>query len=223
MFLRRLQQVIYFNGHIHHQTANSCFVVNLTEKFDPNLSYFILGIHPWHIEDHDLNLLTSLIKKYKDHQNFAGIGEIGIDRSIKSPLLKQIEYFTSQVKLAKEIGIQCLTIHSVRAHSDIMNILKKENYTGSLLIHDYRSNIETYDQYQKNWNTYLSFGKSLINSTKSEKLFPKINKNKIILETDDDKDLCISKVYNKATQLLSMNNNRLNMITTQNFQDFLHR
>lgn len=169
---------------------------NIDEIAIENNKYYTVGIHPWHVNS---EFIIEKIKKVCERSNVLAIGEIGIDRAIDIPIEKQTDYFIKQLQLAITLN-KPVVIHSVKAYSDVLAVLKKTKPIIPIIFHDYNDTFQTYKQLIK-YNTYFSFGFRLMNITsKAYRTFKKIDIERIFLETDTY-ILSIEEVYNKAAKI----------------------
>lgn len=98
--------------------------------------FYCLGIHPWYIDEHslaDLELLRGQLGKA--NEQCVGVGECGLDR-LRGSLHQQMPWFETQVRIAAEYQ-QTLVIHSVKAHDEVVAVLKAAKWTGKALIHGF--------------------------------------------------------------------------------------
>jgi TatD DNase family protein len=87
--------------------------------------YATVGIHPHNVTTLDDNLYAELALLCKNSKVVA-YGEIGLDfvKKYAAPHI-QLDHYGRQVRLAKKTGLP-LVIHDREAHSEILDILKKE-------------------------------------------------------------------------------------------------
>ena len=170
----------------------------------PKNSNFCIGAHPWFIEKINLQELSKEISIYVNHKKFFGIGEIGLDKALNTPIDKQKEVFESQINLAKKLKTNII-IHSVRSYNEIYQCLKKTKFDNKVIFHDYNSSLETTIQFQKVYDVYFSFGSSLFRkNSKTPNLLKNISIEKILLETDSQHTFDIDSVYNRASKILGI-------------------
>ena len=98
--------------------------------------FYCLGIHPWYIDEHGPEDLQRL----RDHlatanEQCVGVGECGLDR-LRGSLSEQMPWFEAQVKMAAEYQ-RTLVIHSIKAHDEVVEVLKAANWTGKALVHGF--------------------------------------------------------------------------------------
>lgn len=210
----------FIDIHTHHLEKDdntfSIYDLSITQNEISEKRYISVGCHPWDIENYDLLLMKKTLEKVVSKENVLTIGECGFDRLIKTPIMKQIAAFNLHIKMAKEFN-KPLIIHCVKAYSDLLEILKKENYNGKFILHNFNGNRFQIDSFLK-FNSFFSFGKGLKNpSSKFVESLKYISVDKILLETDDS-DYSISQIYFFASDLLNIPIEDLKRIMKQNFK-----
>lgn len=210
-----------FDAHTHMQKPHSCYIVDLNKNFNPNDYYFALGLHPWDIEEASLEQVFKEIIKYKEHPNFAGIGEIGLDRAKMKNWDDQVRVFTKQIHWAKKNDINRIILHSVKAYSDILEILRKLSFEGSLMLHDFRGNTQVFDQFNSKYKTYYSLGKHFTNRKDGKQLLSTLPLNQLLIESDIDNEQTLTQNYNYIAEILNIEVSELVSIVHKNFKGFL--
>lgn len=109
--------------------------------------FFAVGIHPWFVSDFSLEELE-ILKNYLEDAKCLAIGEIGLDFSIKHKATQaiQTEVFTRQCSIA-QIHHRPVSIHAVKCHNDMLQILKSVGVTG--VIHGLSASKEICQHYLK--------------------------------------------------------------------------
>ncbi|QCI28232.1 TatD family hydrolase [Caminibacter pacificus] len=142
--------------------------------------YFAVGFHPVDIDKYDEKLITCFIT----HPKCVAVGEIGLDYHwVKEPekRQKQIELFHRQIEIAKEynkpiiVHIRDATEDSVKvieAHPDIKGVFHCYNAAHHLL--------KFSDRFYYGIGGVITFK----NARKLLEVFPKIPKDRVIIETD---------------------------------------
>ena len=119
-------------------------------------------------------------------QHNVPIGEVGLDWHPKWKATRhaQIEVFERFMTIAEELN-RPVVVHCVRAHHEILRLLKRHPKT-TLYLHDYRGNSAISAQYLR-YNTY--FGLSILHwSTRTNELIKNIPVDRLLIETDE----CVS-------------------------------
>jgi len=152
--------------------------IELAQKYDD--IYFAVGFHPVDIDKYD----EKLIKEFINHPKCVAVGEIGLDYHwVKEPEKreKQIELFHRQIELAKDynkpiiVHIRDATEDSVKViekHPDIKGVFHCYNAAEQLL--------KFADRFYYGIGGVITFK----NARKLVNVFPKIPKERVIIETD---------------------------------------
>ncbi len=150
--------------------------------------YFAVGVHPYDLNDFDLNFL----KEYINHPKCIAVGECGLDyyrlpkdsKEKEEEKKAQKEIFKIQIDLAREYK-KPLIVHIREASKDSLDILKEQNAkeVGGVL-HCYNASeilLELSDD-----GFYFGIGGVITfkNAKKLVEILPKIPKDKILFETD---------------------------------------
>ncbi|PIP96502.1 MAG: hypothetical protein COW00_10255 [Bdellovibrio sp. CG12_big_fil_rev_8_21_14_0_65_39_13] len=204
------------------QNEDVITVLNLDKDFQkPNDRYFTVGIHPWWIEEVNRDEALKTMIQLAQDKNFICFGEMGIDRAIEVSLDTQIKVFEVQLELASEYSPHFVIIHCVRAFNEILGAVKRTNYKGTLIFHDYNASEEITKELLAH-DYCLSFGRHLFNdSTKAYKQFKNIPVENIFLECDDWKDMTIQEIYQKASEIKGMEVENLKMAIHKTFEKIL--
>ncbi|MBI9073470.1 MAG: TatD family hydrolase [Melioribacteraceae bacterium] len=218
----KLREDHYIDIHTHNPsesknviTVQNKFVENIIMDNEPMNTLFSFGLHPWHIGNKsELAIMT--LKEVVKLDEVIAVGEIGLDKNIDFPLEKQIEFFDQQILIAKSVN-KPVIVHCVKSYSDIIKIKKELAEEMPWIIHGFNSSKETAEQLIKH-NCYLSFGHLLLteNST-SSKVLSEIDINRIFFETDES-EYSIIDIYKKASQLLSVSEEKLRNVIITNFE-----
>jgi TatD DNase family protein len=170
---------LLINPSIHQESWKT--LLELRNKFT-NIKIG-LGLHPCFISDHHIEHLP-LLEQTLISEEVNIIGEIGLDKRYFENYLTQQIYFTEQLSIAQSLKLPVI-IHSVRAHTDIIQILKNMGFTQGGIIHAFYGSLEEANQ-------YLTLGFKLgigglvtyPKNTKLHKVIKHLPKNAIVLETD---------------------------------------
>jgi len=152
--------------------------IDLSEKYDE--IYFAVGVHPVDIDKYEDSLLINHI----NHPKCVAVGEIGLDYHwVKEQTQrdKQIKLFHKQIEIAKTynkpiiVHIREATEDSVKvldSHPDIEGVLHCFNASEALL--------KFKDRFYYGIGGVITFK----NAKKLLNVFPKIPKNRVVIETD---------------------------------------
>jgi TatD DNase family protein len=209
----------FIDIHTHRlvKDENTFSILNISLPCNeiPERIYISTGWHPWFIEPFDLCQIKNTLERVAASQNILALGECGLDRSVKTPFKKQVEVFRAHLTVAKMLE-KPLIIHCVRAYSDLLEMLKKEKYTGKIVLHNFNGNRHQIDSFLK-LNTFFSVGKQLRNRySKLNESLPYLPPERIFLETDDS-IFKIIETYSLASDLLHIPLNDLKSQIKQNF------
>ena len=188
----------FINLHTHKNSNNpeNIDVVNQYPfEIDESIQYYSTGIHPWKINENNIDQELSLIESHLKLPNCIALGECGIDKRIETDLNLQIEVFEKQILLANKHN-KPIIIHCVAGFQEVIAIKTKLNVNVPMIIHGFSKNIQTANQLLKA-GLYLSFGKYLMQNPDLQQVFEQIPLDKIFLETDSS-DYKIEEVYTKA-------------------------
>lgn len=206
-------------ANIHHHSPHQSGIWSIQNKdhdFDSanTLFNYSFGIHPWHINQktylQDIDSLKIASKK----KHVLAIGECGIDRLCSTPLPIQKETFIHHIVWANMIA-KPLIIHCVKAHQEILQILKEYPCHVPVIFHGYNNN-ETIAKQILKAGYYLSFGKSLFKPS-MELIFNKLPLEHIFLETDNE-DCSIQSIYSQACMIRNISLNQLCRQIQKNIQ-----
>ena len=148
-----------------------------------------IGWHPWYIsKDITATEIDSIMLKFKSliMSNDLPIGEVGLDWHPKWSDTRewQLEIFERFLQFAKEFK-RPIVVHCVRAHHEILRLLKKYPRT-KLYLHHYQGSPQVSAQYFR-YNTY--FGLPILQwSNRENELIKSIPKDRLLIETDS----CVS-------------------------------
>jgi len=157
-------------------------VLEIKRDYDAVIPSF--GVHPWHVE----TLSDSWEKRLESYLQLipAGIGEIGLDFTDRSPSQEvQESVFRIQLAMAKGLGLP-VSIHIRKAWESFIGILKELGpLPGGGLIHSFSGSADMVPLFER-YNLYISFSGSLTNpsSKKVHRALQAVSFNRILLETD---------------------------------------
>lgn len=200
----------YIDLHTHRQkNQNVLEIKNIFAqdfpKAIPGFPYSI-GIHPWHIENLNLDDCFQQIIDSTTDKNMLFIGECGLDRSIKLDFAIQEECFKSQIQIAENCS-KPLIIHSVRAYNDLFRIKKTVKSSVPWIIHGYNGNLDVTLALVTN-GFYFSVGDRLLNDPKKNECLKHIPNDKLFFETDESLT-SIEEIYYHASLILEKDKNEL--------------
>ncbi|MGZ3807349.1 MAG: TatD family hydrolase, partial [Bacteriovorax sp.] len=166
------------------------------------------GIHPWNVLspfDQKKSEDEFLLLKQKWHPGILAIGECGLDRRREglADIEEQMRVLEWHMDWAQETH-RPLILHCVKAESDLLGALKKKNYRGKILLHDFGGNLDHAKAFL-HYDAYFSFGKSLFRKDgKAASVFLGIPKERLFLESDNHENHTLLEIYQKAQEILNL-------------------
>ena len=196
--------------------------VELAQKYDD--IYFGVGFHPVDIDKYDEKLITCFI----NHPKCVAVGEIGLDYhwvKEKEQQEKQKEYFKKQIELALKYN-KPVIVHVREATNDTYDIIKEYPEIKGVF-HCYNAAHQLLDFKDR---FYYGIGGVITfkNARKLVEVFPKIPKERVIIETDApyltphpfrgkrNEPMYTIYVRDKIAQLWGVSPEEVEEITTQN-------
>lgn len=208
--------------HTHKYRENTRIIVSVDLrkiKEIPN-TLFCAGAHPWWSTDLDINEIKIKLDKLINHKYFCALGELGLDKA-KNNWTEQVELFKWQLDYAQENNIQNLILHCVRAHNEVLSIIKAYKVNFNLLWHDFNANEQVVLQLLKH-DSYFSIGPSLLkNNSKINASIQSIPIERLLFESDCLEHLDLMKIYQKASRLLKIQLQDLISIANKNLDRFI--
>ncbi len=188
-----------------------------------------LGTHPWFVVDPVLEA-TELERTIKVNR-LSAIGEIGLDYYVNESKPRperdiQQASFDNQLAIASQAHLPVI-IHSVKAHNDIIAILKRyPSVTG--VIHAFNGSYELAQQYL-NLGFSLGIGPILLRSKNTRVTVGKIPLESLLIETDapymsnaNNPLLNLIDVANTIASVKKITLQEVGLQTTQNAQSLFH-
>ena len=217
-----MPQFPYINIHKHGQnlTKNelairSIFASDIHEVVGKWKGTLSIGLHPWHVDEANIEVQLAFVEEVSNHKSVVAIGEIGLDSLTSAPFELQKEAFANQLRIATSVN-KPVIVHCVKAHSDIISIVKREQFKGKVIFHGFNQNEQIAEQLLKN-GFYLSFGHALMNEhSNAPKIFRDIPEDRFFLETDEA-DIDIKKIYKKAAELKGIDIIDLKKLVSKNY------
>ena len=195
----------YFNLHTHEFTGQKNVLELINQyplDFDSTIPYYSIGIHPWRINEANIENELAIIESKLNSEKCLAVGECGLDKKIEIDFDLQMKVFEMQLQLAEKYK-KPVVIHCVGAFQELIAIKKRFNISVPLIIHGFSKKAQTAQQLIEN-GFYLSFGKSLLRNPKLEAVFQSIPNDRFFLETDAIKE-GIEQVYILAAKYKKLN------------------
>jgi TatD DNase family protein len=182
---------------------------------DFSTGFFSVGIHPWQLEEGNIDKLKQQFQNSLKNTHVIAIGEAGLDKAIKTPLEEQISVFRMQIEMAEE-NKKPLIIHAVRVFGEIIQLRKTTKAKTVWIVHGFRGGQETARQLL-NHGISLSFGAALLKE--NEKLISALQivpNEQLFLETDEC-NCNIEEIYQKAANYRNQSLDALKSVIFANF------
>ncbi|MFC2129346.1 TatD family hydrolase [Bacteroidota bacterium] len=194
----------FVNIHAHRLASfpDEWVLTNLLVQDYPPDGYeeaqYSVGLHPWHIEKADTDLLLKKVELATENTKVLAIGETGLDKVIKTPLDQQIKVFEAQVNMAEQYDLAVI-IHLVKAFNELKEFIKVHHPSAPMVIHGFRGGRKLADELLNN-GFYISLGAALLNSEKLQEVAMSVPLTRLFLESDED-DIHIHDLYKKVAEL----------------------
>ena len=178
-----------------------------------------LELHPWSGEE-----WNPQFAKLARQPEFAGIGEVGLDRlKGKLPLAEQISIFSSAACLAQELN-KPLIIHCVKCFSELLQLYKSLKWQVPTVIHYFCGKLELAQQLWRDTHFVLSLPPKIYCQ---QKLLDFLRDNaayhhRFVLETDDPHQGNIEQHYRIMANALDMELETLQKLMTEQFERLFH-
>ncbi len=202
----------YFNLHTHEFSAQKN-VLELVNQypldFDSNIPYYSIGIHPWRINEANIENELAIIESKLNSEKCLAVGECGLDKKIEIDFNLQIRVFEMQLQLAEKYK-KPVVIHCVGAFQELIAIKKRLKISVPMVIHGFSKKAQTAQPLIEN-GFYLSFGKNLLRNPQLEAVFQSIPNDRFFLETDAIKE-GIEQVYILAAKYKKLNIEELQLL-----------
>lgn len=197
----------YIDIHAHDKMSRSsvfCLPSVFIQKIEVREAMntpFSCGLHPWHLNDINVEDELNSLRMLSGNEMLRAIGECGLDRNVSVNIELQKRVFIEHIKIANHHQ-KPLIIHAVKSFSDFLNILNSETITSKWIFHGFNANKVIANKLLKYENVYFSFGSALLKErSKTSEVFKALPMNRIFLETDEGND-SIESIYQRAASLL---------------------
>ncbi|MBC7714366.1 MAG: TatD family hydrolase [Rhizobacter sp.] len=194
------------DSHSHRANSGIQIIVNV----------HTLAVHPWELKiPFDKKSFDKEWEKIKlTTEKIYAIGECGLDRVHEgiADIEDQKYVLSKHFELASERKLPII-LHTVRAYSDLLGMLKSNKFHHPIMLHAYGGNEHEMHELLK-YPTYFTYGKRLFNTDKMLKITPI---DRLLLETGDQDEYSIGDIYKKAAESLGINQNDLEAQLEKNF------
>lgn len=195
-----------------HSPGRTLGIYNLGIHEIPSSGIYSMGLHPWYLDgnwEKDIEILT---KKLEDLRILA-VGECGFD-GIRGPdLAIQKAAFEAQAAIAKSLGLPII-LHCVKGLHLLQGFLKK--HSQAIIWHGFNLHPDSAKNLLGH-PVYFSFGKHILSAGSPAQTWLKICPlDRVFFETDNS-DLRIETIYQQASLILGLPNERLKEIALENW------
>jgi TatD DNase family protein len=215
----------FFDIHTHQKCKDEIVCIRniiidntTTVNIDKN-KYYSAGIHPWYLPENNNDALQYLEELLQEKMLLA-VGEIGLDFKQKvlqnNSKKKQIEVFLQQIELAEKYQ-KPIIIHCVKAWDELLKIKAKSRHQLPWIIHGFSKNKRLAAQLLKA-GFLLSYGANIFKSKANAEALSSSPLNSILFETDEQSEIDIRKIYQKAARILDLDPNELGNQIKENFE-----
>lgn len=186
-----MPSMIEFAQNAKKSNINILAVTTTPKAYEKEIDYFhsyenikvALGLHPQLVSERYNEL--PLVEKYIE--NAAYIGEIGLDynRQFYSSKNKQIDVFENIIKWCSSKGGKVISIHSVHADKNVLDILEKYDCTknNKCILHWFSGSLSQLHRAVK-MGCYFSINEMMTQSINGRKLISNIPIDKVLIESD---------------------------------------
>jgi len=163
---------------------------------DKNI-YGAFGIHPWFIDSVQAGFDKRLEDLLKTNSKYM-VGEIGLDK-YKPDMEKQIDVFQKQFDIAIRLHLTVF-LHCVGAWDKILHVLKqyKQSDLPIIVLHDFKANEKITEKLLQYKNIFFSLGKNVVYDRFCR--IDKIPNDRILVETDGDKNIILKNIVDKISK-----------------------
>lgn len=185
--------------------------------FEPKADQsYSVGLHPWDLDQATGRRWLEKLESQVNHPQVLAVGECGLDRSLETPIDRQLDYFLSQVELADKYA-KPLILHAVRSYSDLLQLKKQRPTSTPWILHGYQGNAETTKQLSR-LGFCFSIGTALLNDRdKLNQSLAAIPADQLFFETDES-TVNIESIYIFAAKQLNIPLQKLQQQVFDNFQ-----
>ncbi len=219
MTSKELSPANFINIHCHGLSSEKCIY-----SYNPGINdlakdtLFSVGLHPWSISTNlieNYQLMSEVHQRAQD-KNCLMIGESGLDRLRGASLDLQEEFMREHIKISEDLK-KPLILHNVRALDLILKLQRQERPLQPWILHDFNGNDIQIAQIS-NKNIYVSLGPTFMReNSKISEFVAKVRTERILFETDDDKNLNVKDVYQKYSDLTKISLENLCVQVEKNF------
>lgn len=174
-----------------------------------------VGIHPWYINEAQLEVQLHWLRRIASLDKVKFIGETGLDRLKGSPLALQETVFRKHISLANELN-KPLVIHCVKCFSELISIKKVIRPHIPLIVHGFNQNNQIAEQLIEK-GFYFSFGAALLSeNSNAQQALRLVASDRFLLETDDTTHP-IEAIYEAAAKIRGISVKEIEELVEENY------
>ena len=173
------------------------------------------GIHPWYIDEVDVEESLKRIREWLEAGKITAIGETGIDALRGSGIQVQKDVFLRQVDVSEKFEVP-LVIHCVKAYNEILVLRKQTKAKQPWILHGFNSSVQMMRQMTEA-GIYISLGPALLKSKKLQDVCCEVPDEILFFETDVT-DVHIKDIYTKAAEIRGIKTEELERNIFNNFK-----
>lgn len=220
-------QTRFINIHGHRQASSieEWVMMNLMAKdFPPEdieNGYYSVGFHPYNIGKVDEHETLDRVRRAVEHPRVLAIGEIGLDKSLETPLEKQLQIFEKQVEIAESAEL-AVVLHVVRSFNELLGFMRAQQPAVPMIIHGYNGSVQMAEELVKA-GFLISFGEAITREhSKIIEALQKVPVEMMFLETDEG-DMDIREIYQFAAEVKGISVDHLRVQIYENARTHLTR
>ena len=176
---------------------------------------FSMGLHPWFIEETDVEESLAKIERFLAERKLFGVGEAGLDAVNGPERDVQIDVFKRQVDLSERYG-RPLIIHCVKEYNEMLALRRSTGAKQTWILHGFGSSPQMMEQLT-GAGIFLSFGAGLLKSQKLQQVCSEVPDEMLFFENDVS-ETDIKEIYKKAAELREQSTEILKDIVFDNFK-----
>ena len=153
--------------------------------------YGAVGVHPWWVAELAIEpaqlqraIEERVARERAGNNRCIAVGECGLDANIDAPMDAQLAAFEAQLRAARSLDLPVI-VHCVRAHNEVIRLLKSVRPPQGGVIHAFSGSRETADEYWK-LGFYLGAGGTITypRAAKTRATFTSVPLESLLLESD---------------------------------------
>ncbi len=203
-----------FNFHTHFQQGKGIEILNLEAGHPVQAPYYSAGIHPWKA-GHRIDTEPFIRQK-----NCLAVGETGLDKLCETSWEQQEKVFRNQIGLSEKYELP-LILHCVKAWNECYKIKTELNPKQVWIYHGFRKTALLEEVLRS--GLLIGIGPAIFHDRKLQDALEHIPVERILPETDDEKETDISAVYSKVAEIKNLSLPALEKQVEQTFRETFKR